>query len=161
MIDKIYTIGVYNSTEDSFFEKLSSHGIDMFCDIRQRRGVRGAQYKYVNSLYLQAKLNELGINYRYIKELAPNNDVRQKQKDADKINNETKKLRACLGSVFIREYNTQILNNFDIDALIKTLESENVTRPVFFCVEEKAEACHRSIVAKALTDKLGVEIINL
>lgn len=77
---KIYTIGVYNSTESSYFRKLQENNIDLFCDIRQRRGVRGSQYKYVNSNYLQAKLQDFGIVYKYIKELAPTNDIRQKQK---------------------------------------------------------------------------------
>lgn len=77
---KIFTIGVYNSTEESYFNKLRDNNIDLFCDIRQRRGVRGSQYKYVNSNYLQAKLQGLGINYKYIKELAPTNEIRQMQK---------------------------------------------------------------------------------
>ena len=41
----VFTIGVYGSTENSFFEKLAQSRIDLFCDIRQRRGVRGSQYK--------------------------------------------------------------------------------------------------------------------
>ena len=57
----LFTIGVYNSTEESYFQKLVENKIDVFCDIRQRRGVRGSQYKYVNSNYLQNKLAELGI----------------------------------------------------------------------------------------------------
>ena len=55
MID-IYTIGVYNSTEVEFFNKIKSNQIELFCDIRQRRGVRGSKYKFVNSIYLQNKL---------------------------------------------------------------------------------------------------------
>lgn len=157
----IFTIGVYNSVENTFFQELVANKIDMFCDIRQRRGVRGSQYKYVNSNYLQSKLAELGIKYKYIKELAPTNEIRQKQKDADKLNNESKKIRVSLGRVFIEEYNAQILNKFDLDALIHDLNDEGVQNPVFFCVEEKAQACHRSIVAKALSDKLGIGIINL
>ena len=102
---KIFTIGVYNSTEDSFFTKLKNNNIDLFCDIRQRRGVRGSQYKYVNSNYLQQKLEELGIKYKYIKELAPTNEIRQKQKEVDKYNGENKKQRLVLGSVFTFEYN--------------------------------------------------------
>lgn len=96
---KIFTIGVYNSTESSFFKKLISNNIDLFCDIRQRRGVRGAQYKYVNSNYLQDKLKELNIEYEYIKDLAPTNEIRQKQKDVDKHNGESKKQRLVLGNV--------------------------------------------------------------
>lgn len=101
---KIYTIGVYNSTESSYFRKLQENNIDLFCDIRQRRGVRGSQYKYVNSNYLQAKLQDFGIVYKYIKELAPTNDIRQKQKDVDKANGETKKQRTILGTIFKSEY---------------------------------------------------------
>lgn len=157
----IFTIGVYNSTEESYFQKLVENKIDVFCDIRQRRGVRGSQYKYVNSLYLQNKLSELGIKYIYIKELAPTNEIRQKQKHADKLNNETKKLRNSLGDVFVKEYKNQILNKFDFGALVNELNEVCAQNPVFFCVEEKAEACHRSLVAKALSDKIGANVINL
>ena len=80
----IFTIGVYNSTESTYFSKLVDNNIDLLLDIRQRRGVRGSQYKYVNSNYLQAKLQDLGIAYEYIKELAPTKEIRQMQKDADK-----------------------------------------------------------------------------
>ena len=58
---EFYTIGVYGSTEQSFFTKLKENGIDTFCDIRQRRGVRGKKYAYVNSTYLQNKLKEYGL----------------------------------------------------------------------------------------------------
>jgi len=45
---EFYTIGVYNSTEKEFFDKLTKNNIDTFCDIRQRRGVRGSKYAFVN-----------------------------------------------------------------------------------------------------------------
>ena len=157
----IFTIGVYNSTEESYFSKLTQNNIDLFCDIRQRRGVRGSQYKYVNSNYLQTKLNELGIEYIYIKELAPTNDIRQKQKDADKLNHETKKQRTVLGDVFKLEYQKQILNNFDMNSFMKELEQKGVKNIVFFCVEEHAEACHRSMVAKRMASLTNTNIINL
>lgn len=157
----VFTIGVYNSTEDSFFGKLTENRIDMFCDIRQRRGVRGSLYRYVNSNYLQAKLKELGINYTYIKELAPTSEIRQKQKDADKLNNETKKLRTSLGKVFIEEYNSQILSHFDMKKLVTTLEEAGAKNVVFFCVEEHANACHRSLVAKEISKLYGNKIIDL
>lgn len=158
---KIFTIGVYNSTEDSFFKKLIDNNIDLFCDIRLRRGVRGAQYKYVNSNYLQSKLQQLGISYRYIKELAPTNDIRQKQKEADKLNGESKKERRVLGSVFKSEYLRCILNEFDINALADELVKCEAQNIVFFCVEEYASACHRSLVAERLSSVLNCEIINL
>lgn len=158
---KIYTIGVYNSTEDSYFKKLQDNDIDLFCDIRQRRGVRGSQYKYVNSNYLQTKLQELGIEYKYIKDLAPTNEIRQKQKDADKANGETKKQRTSLGSVFKSEYLKEILEPFDIENLAADLRESGANNIVFFCVEEHASACHRSLVADKLSDILNCEVIDL
>lgn len=158
---KIFTIGVYNSTEESYFNKLRDNNIDLFCDIRQRRGVRGSQYKYVNSNYLQAKLQELGISYQYIKELAPTNEIRQMQKDVDKANGESKKQRTTLGPVFKSEYLKQILEQFDIDKLANELIDSGAKNIVFFCVEEHASACHRSLVAQKLATTLNCEIVNL
>lgn len=158
---KIYTIGVYNSTESTFFHKLIENNINLFCDIRQRRGVRGSQYKYVNSNYLQTKLQELGITYKYIKELAPTNDIRQKQKNIDKTNGETKKQRTILGNIFKAEYLKQILEPFDMEKFANDLYASGVKNIVFFCVEEHATACHRSLVAQKLSSIINCEIINL
>lgn len=158
---KIFTIGVYGSTEETFFKKLTENGVEVFCDIRMRRGVRGAQYRYVNSKYLQAKLAELGIAYRYVKELAPTSEIRQKQKDADAANGETKKQRVKLGEVFASEYQTQILGEFDMEAFADSLRREGVGSVALFCVEEHAPACHRSLAAAALAEKTQGEIINL
>lgn len=160
-MNKIYTIGVYNSTERSYFNKLKINDIDLFCDIRQRRGVRGARYKYVNSNYLQNKLQDLGISYLYIKGLAPTNDIRQKQKDADKENSETKKQRVSLGSVFKSEYLKQILEPFDMEKLANALCARGAQNIVFFCVEEHASACHRSLVAQKLSSILNCVVVNL
>lgn len=158
---KVYTIGVYNSTEDSFFNKLLTNKIDLFFDIRQRRGVRGSQYKFVNSNYLQSKLQSLGIKYVYIKELAPTNEIRQKQKDADKLNHETKKQRTQLGEVFVSEYQRQILSKYDFKQLEDIIKEANAFNVAFFCVEEHASACHRSLVAEKLCNIINTKPINL
>ncbi len=47
----IFTIGVYGSTEQQFFDKLIENRIDTFCDIRQRRGVRGKEYAFSEVLH--------------------------------------------------------------------------------------------------------------
>lgn len=158
---EIYTIGVYGSTETSYFSKLINAHVDLFIDIRQRRGVRGSQYSYVNSNYLQAKLQELGIDYLYVKELAPTKEIRMKQKEADKIIGETKHKRTKLGEVFVQEYNNQILNPYDIETLIRTVIAKGYKRIAFFCVEELADACHRSLVANKVNDMFSYPITNL
>ena len=68
---KIVTIGVYGFDELGFFDALCKAGVDTFCDIRSRRGVRGATYAFANSKRLQARLSELGIQYIYRKDLGP------------------------------------------------------------------------------------------
>lgn len=88
---KIFTIGVYNSSEEAFFNKLIENRIDTFCDIRQRRGVRGSEYKFVNSNYLQSKLADMNIRYGHILDLAPTKEIREKQWAADAANGEKKK----------------------------------------------------------------------
>ena len=158
---EFFTIGVYNSTEDQFFRKLVENSIDTFCDIRQRRGVRGAKYSFVNSKHLQRKLAELDIKYGHIVDLAPLTEVRELQKKADKQKRELKTQRQDLGEVFSREYKNQILRSFDFDEFIELLENSGADRVALFCVEEKPEACHRSIVAEVLNERYNFRITDL
>ncbi|HHJ51467.1 MAG TPA: DUF488 family protein, partial [Phaeodactylibacter sp.] len=120
---EFYTLGVYNSTEDEFFGKLTENGIDTFCDIRQRRGVRGAKYSFVNSQRLQTKLADLGIRYDHILALAPTKEIRELQKKADAQSGVLKRDRTQLGEVFQIAYKDKVLKNFDLDDLLKQLEN--------------------------------------
>lgn len=157
---EFYTIGVYNSTEEQFFGKLIKHNIDTFCDIRRRRGVRGSQYVFVNSQRLQQKLHELNIGYRHVLDLAPTAELRERQKEIDLREGIEKRKRNTLGEEFATEYKHQ-LHLFDFDAFLEQLNKTGASRVVFFCVEEKPEACHRSIVANKLTEKYSFKIAHL
>jgi len=161
MIDTVYTIGVYGSTEETFFEKLVQYKMDVFCDIRKRRGVRGSKYTYANSLRLQKKLNELGINYLYIPELAPSSEIRKLQHINDKKNSVAKKDRTSLGYAFKTEYDKQILQPFSFQNLIHVLEKLHAKNVVFFCVEENPQACHRSLVSEKLQTDYNIHIKHL
>ena len=158
---EFFTIGVYNSTEKEFFEKLTQNNIDTFCDIRQRRGVRGAKYSFVNSNRLKEKLNDLEIKYGYIPNLAPTTEIRELQKEIDLEKGELKRERQELGKVFIIEYKNKILSDFDFDKFIENLEQIGANRIVLFCVEEHPEACHRSIVADKLMNDYHYKITHL
>mgnify|MGYP003653356281 CR=1 FL=1 len=157
---EFFTIGVYNSTEQEYFNKLLENRIDTFCDIRQRRGVRGAQYSFVNSNRLQQRLDELDIKYGHVIELAPTSEIRELQKEADAQLGEMKRDRNKLGKVFTIAYKDRILKQFDFDSFIENLENVGASRVVLFCVEERPEACHRSIVTDKL-EKLGYKIAHL
>lgn len=158
---KIYTTGVYGTTEDEFFGRLTAHGIDTFCDIRQRRGVRGSQYRYANSKYLQEKLRQLGISYVYERQLAPTRAIRELQWAEDKDKGHTKKYRDVLGAAFRSGYRHQILEQADMDAIYHSLTRQNARHVVLFCVEAQAQACHRSLVAEYLHEHYGVEVKHL
>lgn len=158
---EFFTIGVYNSTEKEFFDKLTKNNIDTFCDIRQRRGVRGAKYSFVNSNRLQQKLNELEIKYGYVPELAPSSEIRGLQKEIDIEKGELKRERHELGKVFVIEYKNKILKKFDFETFIEKLEQVGANRVAFFCLEEFPEACHRSIVTDRLTDKYNYKVTHL
>ena len=158
---KIFTIGVYGSLEDEFFGKLVNNHIDLFCDIRQRRGVRGSKYAFVNSNYLQNKLMELGIGYVYEKRLAPTKEIREMQWEADKLEHQTKKTRETLGHAFCEGYKSLVLDKADLDALVNIFTTRKANNVVLFCLEEHAEACHRSLLAQKLADIYGFEVVNL
>ena len=118
---EFFTIGVYNSTEQEYFKKLTDNNIDTFCDIRQRRGVRGSQYAFVNSNRLQQKLNDLDIKYIHVMELAPTSEIRDLQKEEDNQKGELKRDRNKLGQVFTLAYKDRILSRFDFDSFIDKL----------------------------------------
>ncbi len=158
---EFFTIGVYNSTENEFFDKLTQNNIDAFCDIRQRRGVRGVKYSFVNSNRLQQRLNDLEIKYGYISDLAPTTEIRELQKEIDEEKGELKRERQELGKIFIIEYKNRILKNFDFEKFFESLNQIGATRIALFCVEEHPEACHRSIVADKLMNNYNYKITHL
>lgn len=172
----IYTIGVYGSTEESFFAALVENEIELFIDIRARRGMRGSKYKYANSAALQTKLTELGIHYAHLKELAPTKEVRALQWQADKEENTLKRDRMGLSAAYVDAYKDQILKygRRRVDRILdpaKALESAKklagfpedkpLRRYALFCVEANANACHRSLVAARFKDKMGGKVKNL
>lgn len=158
---EFFTIGVYNSTEKEFFEKLTQNNIDTFCDIRQRRGVRGSKYSFVNSNRLQQRLNDLEIKYGYVPDLAPTTEIRELQKEIDEEKGELKRERQELGKVFVIEYKNRILKNFNFEKFFESLDQIGASKIALFCVEEHPEACHRSIVADKLMNNFNYKIIHL
>jgi uncharacterized protein (DUF488 family) len=160
MVKKVVTIGVYGFSEDGFFAALEQADVDVFCDVRQRRGVRGAAYAFANSRRLQARLAQLGIHYLHRKDLAPTTAVRQQQKTADKSDKVAKRQRDQLSRAFINAYETETLSRFEPQSLLDDLppDAEVVA---LFCVEREPAACHRSLVAQKLAQAFNIPIIDI
>lgn len=159
MIETIYTIGVYGTSESSFFGALQDADIDLFCDIRQRRGVRGKFYTYANSNALQDKLKALNIDYLHFKDLAPSKEIREGLAVRDKARKIAKRQRIALDDAFIQDFQQQILDGFDIDAFVEIVGTHK--KICFFCVECSPDACHRSLVAIKLSQVLNIVVEHL
>jgi len=157
---EIVTIGVYGFTEEGFFQALIDHQVDTFCDVRQRRGRRGAQYAFANSQRLQERLKALGIRYHHFRNLAPSQATRAQQKLADKDAGTTKRARTVLSPAFIAAYTEECLSNFDSREFLEEVDSDAKVI-AFFCVERDPTACHRSLVAEKLAGDLAAQIKHI
>jgi uncharacterized protein (DUF488 family) len=154
------TIGVYGWDEARFFAALVEAGVDTFCDLRARRGVRGAEYVWANSERLQARLETLEIRYLHCRDLAPSEATRAAQGASDKATHTAKRQRAVLSVAFIQAYRRERLDGFDSAAFVAGLGPEAHVAALF-CVEREPAACHRSLVAERLVKELGARVMHL
>ena len=158
---KVFSIGVYGTTEKSFFQKLVDEKIDLFIDTRARRGMRGPTYAYVNNQHLQQELGELGIAYAYMPYLAPTPEIRKAQADHDEVTKTKKRDRKELCGEYRELYNEMLFEeNFCGDQLLtwsrntaRLPDDQEIVNIAIFCVEREPRACHRSLI----TDVLEVE----
>ena len=65
----------------------------------------------------------------------------------------------ALAPDYAERYTREILDPFDLGALIAELPSDSVT--ALFCVERDPEACHRSLVASRLRAEYGLRLTDL
>jgi uncharacterized protein (DUF488 family) len=155
----IATIGVYQSTLDQFLKKLRDNEVAMVVDVRQRRGVRGREYAWANSLRLQAALTTVGIRYRHVRELAPTTELRQLQYREDDRLKVGKRSRVSLAEGYRSGYLREILDHVDLGAFLESLPDDAVS--ALLCVEHDARACHRSLIAGRLHERFRVPVLDL
>ena len=153
----IATVGVYEATLERFLAALREAGVVLVLDVRQRRGVRGAQYAWANSKRLQAALAEAGIAYEHHPELAPTTELRRLQYAVDERRGVGKRSRDVLAEEYVRRYEREILDEADLDALAAGLPKGTTA---LLCVERGPEACHRSLVAARLAAR-GLPLAHL
>ncbi|MFJ8186995.1 DUF488 family protein [Streptomyces sp. NPDC096105] len=156
---KLATIGVYGFDGDSYIERLRQADVRLLLDVRQRRGVRGPDYAWANSLRLQAALAEAGIAYQHRRELAPTTELRQLQYAEDSRQGVGKRSRRELAAEYIRRYTAEILDPADLDLIVAALSDSGTA--ALFCVERDPEACHRSLVARRLVEDYGITVEHL
>jgi uncharacterized protein (DUF488 family) len=156
---RIATIGVYGFTVEAFLEKLAGAGVGLLLDVRQRRGVRGPEYAWANSARLQRALAAADIGYRHVKELAPTTELRQLQYREDDRQGVGKRNRVALAAEYAERYTREILDPFDLGALVAQLPDDSTT--ALLCVERDPDACHRSLVAERLRAEHNLPVTDL
>jgi uncharacterized protein (DUF488 family) len=156
---RIATIGVYDWTLQAFLAALRAADVRLVLDVRQRRGVRGAEYAWANAQRLQAALGEAGIAYAHHKELAPTTELRQLQYREDDRVGVGKRSRSELAAAYRHRYTNEILDEADLAPLVAGLPGDGFA--ALLCVERDPEACHRSLIAERLAAEFGLEILHL
>jgi uncharacterized protein (DUF488 family) len=158
-MERLFTIGAYGFDAESFFAALHKAEVDLFLDLRRHRGVRGSDYAFANAARLQRELQDRGIAYRHLLDLAPDQETRELQSRHDRSERVARRKRTALGEEFVTEYTHRALDPFDWNALMSELEAFH--RPVLFCVERTPEACHRHLAAARLAGVAGVPVTDL
>lgn len=157
---KIYTIGGYGFNERTFINALTKHHIDTFVDVRQRRGMRGRQYAFLNSSRLRALLAGQGIRYVHASNLAPTTSIRDLQRASDSQNKIQKRERTVLSPEFIAAYTAGVLGHTSPSDFIQTIGTQSGAIAIF-CVETEPTACHRSLVAQFISGATGEAIEHI
>ena len=150
---RLGTIGVYGFDETGFHARLGEFRADLLVDVRRRRGVRGAHYAFANATRLQDALAERGVAYAHVLELAPTEDMRDLQRRADAAAGVGGRDRQRLAPEYVAAYGASLGD--EVFALM--LEAIRDARScVLMCVEADASACHRSIAAAWLAERLAL-----
>jgi uncharacterized protein (DUF488 family) len=158
-VARVATIGVYGWTLERWLDALRRADVQKVLDVRQRRGVRGAEYAWANARRLEAALAEAEIGYEHVPEVAPTTELRQLQYAEDARAGEGKRSRSQLAPAFVERYTSEILDRADLDALAGRVPAEGAA--VLLCVERDPEACHRSLVAGRLAHDHRVRVTHL
>lgn len=149
----ILTIGGYGFSEEKFLKSLKENGVESLIDIRQRRGMRGSKYSFLNSSKLQYILKNNNISYIYEKNLSPSTRTRDLQKSLDEKLGVKKSLRTDLSREFKDSFYIDLRDNFSISKFERDIS--RFRKIAFFCVECFPQACHRSLVAEYVAPKLS------
>lgn len=153
------TIGVYGLDANSFLTALRGADVRMLIDVRQRRGVRGREYSWANSLRLQDALGQAEIAYRHRPELAPTTELRQLQYREDDRLGVGKRSRVALAPEYVERYTREILDPVDLGPVVEEMPAQGVA--ALLCVERDPEACHRTLIADRLAAEHGVSVTHL
>ncbi|WP_421791082.1 DUF488 family protein [Hyphobacterium sp.] len=139
------TIGYEAATLGDFIETLKLADVDILVDIRERAQSRR---KGFSKTALASALAKEGIDYVHFRELGDPKDGREAARAGN-----WKKFRQIYAGVMASQEAKQALD--DIEKLLFQSSA------CLLCYERDPKTCHRSIVAKELSDRLKLQTKHL
>jgi len=146
---KIYTIGFTKKNAEIFFELLRANEIDILLDVRLKNTSQLAGFsRYPDVEYFMNKI--LGAEYIHDTVFAPTDDIMKDYKD--------KKID---WSEFISRYDCLADERKTEKHILKEYKDKSKKNICLICSEEKADNCHRLLVAERFKKLFKMEIVNL
>lgn len=151
---------MYGFDAERFENALLDASVTSLIDIRRRRGVRGASFRFANATALESLLTAAGIRYIAEPRLAPTEEMRLAQRSVDERLRVAKRDRKNLSPEFVASYRQHVLEQFPVSELSMLLKDAG-ERPCLLCVERDAAACHRNLAAEWISQHTGASRVDL
>lgn len=144
MSKTFFTLGYESHTLKSFLHLLNKHRIQILIDVRQRPISRKPGF---SKRSLNLTLSQAGISYLHYPDLGTPPHLRKFYIQTGKVETTLRKYEKYLKS------NVNLLNS-----LVEFLSTK---RLCLLCLEKDHNACHRSVIAKKLTEVATCQPVHL
>jgi uncharacterized protein (DUF488 family) len=139
---QLYTIGYAGHTLETFIQALQTRGISLLLDIRMTPISRK---KGFSKTALSQAVTSAGMSYQHLRALGSPKELRQRLSAEGDYEAFFTAFRAYLGSQ---------QNDLELAAALASAQ------PVcLMCVEQCPDECHRSVVAEAIAQAIGKQVI--
>jgi uncharacterized protein (DUF488 family) len=142
-MNKVYTIGFTKKTLKDFIARLRNAGVQRIVDIRLNNSSQLAGF--AKNPDLEFILNQFGIEYVSVKQLAPDEALLSKYRKDKNWHEYEISFKALMDSRNAKK----TLSDLQLDKKVSCL----------LCSENRADMCHRRLVAEMIEE--GFEIIHL
>ncbi len=145
-MDRLFTIGFTKKTAEEFFSKLKQAQVRCLLDIRLNNSSQLAGF--TKKPDLEYFLMEIGkIRYVHLPQFCPTNELMDGYKQR---------------RLTWQEYEKRFLALMTERQVENTVSRESLNYGCLLCSEDKPDRCHRSLVGRYLSARLGnLEVVHL
>ncbi|MEG0216058.1 MAG: DUF488 domain-containing protein [Hungatella sp.] len=148
-MDKIYTIGFTKKSAEKFFDLLIRNNISIVLDIRLNNTSQLAGFsKFPDIKFFLEKIG--GIDYLSDIRFAPEDWILKNYKSGK-----------MTWDKYVIEYQELMKKRNTEEYILKEYSKMTKKNICLLCSEDRAENCHRLLVAKLFQKQFGCDIINL